>query len=104
MSTDAKTYVADPAAPLELKGDYCPVCGFFEVDYTAEAGSICGACGTELGFNDQSLSHAELYREWVSQGCPWFDTGMPEPPNWRAHCQVLIQALPPVPAPTRENK
>lgn len=72
--------------------EYCPVCGFYDDEYRADYGSICGACGTELGVSDRVLSHADLFRRWVVAGCPFFDQDMLEPPRWRAHCVVLQQA------------
>lgn len=67
----------------------CLVCGyegdaqFYPRDYM-----ICGCCGTEFGYDDRVLDHAELRRLWVLAGCPWFDADEPRPETWDPYIQL----------------
>jgi hypothetical protein len=68
-------------------GDYtCPVCEWahlsespFEPTY-----EICPQCGVEFGYDDFTLSHAELRERWVAAGRPWFSTVIRPPARQRA--------------------
>ena len=60
-----------------------------------EAGSIrprpvCPACGTEFEVDDRYRSCAELRRDWISIGAPWFSSFEPPPPNWHAIQRALL--------------
>jgi hypothetical protein len=49
----------------------CPVCG--EVEDLCKW-NICHGCGTEFGYDDSFLSHAELRERWMAAGSPrWID-------------------------------
>lgn len=45
----------------------CPVCEY-AMDAPAADYNICSSCGTEFGFDDRSLSHADLRQEWIARG------------------------------------
>lgn len=49
----------------------CPVCDW-DMESPAKDYSICSQCGTELGYDDQVLTHAQLREEWIAKGRPFF--------------------------------
>lgn len=49
----------------------CPVCGY-GMKFPASDFHICPCCGTEFGYDDAVLSHAELREEWIGAGSKWF--------------------------------
>lgn len=59
----------------------CPVCGF-QMDYPAKDYHICPCCGNEFGYNDFSRSHAELRKDWIEAGMPWFSDSNNQPEGW----------------------
>jgi hypothetical protein len=66
----------------------CPVCGFENMPFPPEDHNICSCCGTEFGYHDLLLSHAELRRRWLERGAVWFSARMPPPADWSATDQV----------------
>ena len=62
----------------------CPVCGFDKMPFPAINHNICSCCGTEYGYHDLRLSHAELRDRWISAGAKWFSTRMQQPAGWSA--------------------
>jgi len=65
----------------------CPVCGYAMEDIPADY-NICPCCGTEFGYNDAGISHAELREEWVKRGALWWSPVDPPPPGWNAAEQL----------------
>ncbi|WP_208855154.1 hypothetical protein [Leptospira alexanderi] len=71
----------------------CPVCGF-ELDFLPWEGlnpsfGICPCCGIQFGYTDatpegEGKEQQARYRKWwISQGMPWQDYGVTDPPpNW----------------------
>jgi hypothetical protein len=60
----------------------CPVCGYDRLELPPQNYSICACCGTEFGYDDRLLTHAQLRREWIERGFPWFDADEPRPARW----------------------
>lgn len=65
----------------------CPVCGYpglseAPYDGTSPSFEICPSCGTEFGYEDATRSHAELRKAWIEDGCRWWSTFQPSPPDW----------------------
>jgi len=48
---------------------------------------ICPSCGTEFWNDDEDKSHAELRREWVVSGAPWFFGDSPA--GWNPWIQLM---------------
>jgi len=55
--------------------------------------NICSCCGTEFGYHDLRLSHAELRKAWIARGAPWFSQRMPKPEGWNARKQIDTMLL-----------
>jgi hypothetical protein len=67
----------------------CLVCGYDgDAEFYPRDYMICGCCGTEFGYDDRVLSHADLRLRWVDSGCPWFDEDEPKPLNWDPYEQL----------------
>lgn len=66
----------------------CPVCGYKELADPPQDYEICACCGTEFGYHDFTLSHAELRQRWLEAGAPWFDYTSPPPADWDPHTQL----------------
>lgn len=66
----------------------CPVCGFGATPFPPEHHNICSCCGTEFGYHDFRLSHADLRRSWIDSGAPWFSTSLPPPAGWSPLRQI----------------
>ena len=60
----------------------CAVCGYDRMERPPESFHICPCCGTEFELDDHATSHAELRKNWVLRGSPWFSRATPSPPNW----------------------
>ena len=60
----------------------CPVCGYRDLPEPPENFSICPSCGTEFGFDDAGVSHAELRYRWMAHFVPWFSRYRPRDPSW----------------------
>src|ERR1700682_4785983 len=66
----------------------CPVCGFEKMPFPPEDNNICSCCGTEFGYHDLRFSHADLRRQWLAKGSPWFSTRMSPPFGWNPTAQI----------------
>jgi predicted RNA-binding Zn-ribbon protein involved in translation (DUF1610 family) len=72
----------------------CPVCGYADLgerprdDDGWASFEICSSCGTEFGYDDATVSHAELRKRWLSGGCIWWATWEKSPSNWDAQRQL----------------
>jgi hypothetical protein len=71
----------------------CPVCGFTGMPFLPEDNNICSCCGTEFGYDDLRSSHADLRREWVRRGMPWFSTRLGPPIGWSPNDQLNALSL-----------
>lgn len=60
----------------------CPVCGYNRLRYPPDDYTICPSCGTQFGYTDANVSHAQLLREWLLRGHPWHSNVTPPPPGW----------------------
>lgn len=49
---------------------------------------ICPSCGTQFGYDDATLTHAELREEWIGLGAPWVSRVTPKPVYWNATQQL----------------
>jgi hypothetical protein len=67
----------------------CPVCGYNRLEFPPVNYSICACCGTEFGYDDRVLTHAQLTMEWVNKGYPWFDEAENKPVGWNADMQLI---------------
>ncbi len=65
-----------------------PVCGFEQMPFPAEDHNICSCCGTEFGYHDLRLSHAELRCLWQAKGARWLSKRVPQPEGWNAQNQL----------------
>jgi hypothetical protein len=66
----------------------CPVCGFDKMPFPPKDNNICSCCGTEFGYHDLRLSHADLRAQWIAKGAPWFSKRMPKPDGWNPIAQL----------------
>lgn len=66
----------------------CPVCGFNKMPFPPEDHNICSCCGTEFGYHDFRLSHADLRRSWIESGAHWFSAKMAPPAGWNSLRQI----------------
>jgi hypothetical protein len=77
----------------------CPVCGYPSLGEPhvdpmgSPTYSICPCCGIEFGYDDAQKSHAELRREWVSRGSPWWSKHEKPPPGWSAEDQLRAAGM-----------
>jgi hypothetical protein len=69
--------------------DYvCPVCGYDRLDEPAYDSfgcatyNICPCCGTEFGYDDSTVAHAELRKKWISEGKLWWSKHQLKPNDW----------------------
>ncbi len=60
----------------------CPVCGYDQLEDPPRDYNICESCGTEFGYHDANISHAELRRRWIVEGALWHDRRIPPPSHW----------------------
>lgn len=65
----------------------CPVCAYPALAYPPDNYHICPCCGTEFGNDDQYRTNAELRKEWIVNGGPWF-FGSP-PQGWNPWVQLI---------------
>lgn len=70
----------------------CPVCKYPNLRKPPKDFLICPSCGTEFGYSDSAISHAELRRRWVAQGARWSSTVIPQPKWWNGYQQLLLAA------------
>jgi hypothetical protein len=81
----------------------CPVCGFdglTEEPYDKHGCAsfdICPSCGTEYGNTDFNVSHKELRKKWVENGCKWYSKSKSKidekPADWDPHQQLQKAGL-----------
>jgi hypothetical protein len=65
----------------------CPVCLFDGMRYPPANHFVCSCCGTQFGYMDLVLSHAELRDHWVEGGAHfWSPSQMPD--GWTATGQL----------------
>lgn len=73
-----------------MNGNYnCPVCGFDKLVHPPERFYICPCCGTEFGYDDATLSHPDLRREWINNGLEWFSDAINPPVGWNPIVQLI---------------
>jgi hypothetical protein len=70
-------------------GFVCPVCGYPGMRFPPADEHICPCCGTEFGYDDFTLSHADLRKEWRVGGYQWFSSSIAPPPHWNPVQQLL---------------
>ena len=68
--------------------NYSPVCGY-ALPYQAADFHICPSCGTEFGYDDSGVSHAELRDRWIATGPSWWSPVTPVPPDWNPILQLM---------------
>lgn len=44
--------------------------------------AMCECCGTEFGYDDLQVSHAQLRQQWITSGATWWSPDFPAPPGW----------------------
>ena len=72
----------------------CPVCGFTGLtvppydELDCPSYEICPCCGTEFGYDDASLTHAELRKRWIQDGMKWYSRHSGPPRGWNAQQQL----------------
>ena len=71
----------------------CPVCAYNKLEFPPTNYTICACCGTEFGYDDRVVTHSDLTRNWVVQGCPWFDEDEQKPVGWNAYMQLIAGGL-----------
>lgn len=67
----------------------CPVCAYDKLEFPPTDFTICACCGTEFGYDDRAMTHAQLTMKWVAAGYPWFDEDEPKPMGWNAELQLI---------------
>jgi hypothetical protein len=71
----------------------CPVCGYAGLEFPPKNFSICACCGTEFGYDDRMLTHAELTEAWINGGFRWFDVDEQKPQGWNPYNQLYAAKL-----------
>jgi hypothetical protein len=72
----------------------CPVCGYAGLDeapydeFGCSSFGICPCCGTEFGYDDSSVTHANLRKKWVSGGMLWCSSRLVAPRGWDPVAQM----------------
>jgi hypothetical protein len=67
----------------------CPVCGYNRLVHEPREGTICPSCYTEFGYDDTTLTPAELRQEWLANGPRWEGVNvMPRPYDWQPYEQL----------------
>jgi len=72
----------------------CPVCGYSHLDEAAYDGfgcasyNICPCCGTEFGYDDSVVAHADLRKKWISNGMQWWSKHQLKPDGWDPNKQL----------------
>jgi hypothetical protein len=67
----------------------CPVCGYYRLTSPPMNFAICPCCYTEFGYDDTTLSHAQLRQEWIRKGMPWEGVNVEPPPHgWNPYAQL----------------
>jgi hypothetical protein len=65
----------------------CPVCGYDKLKGLPEDFNICPCCGTEFGYDDHTVSHAELRQRWIDEGRQWWSSYTKPPADWNPEKQ-----------------
>ena len=83
---------ASPSAVTPATRFTCPVC--YWPDLTTEpldmSYNICPCCGTEFGYDDFTLTHAQLRERWIDGGCVFWSSDQDRKPvNWNGVRQLL---------------
>ncbi|THF66294.1 hypothetical protein E6C76_05480 [Pseudothauera nasutitermitis] len=66
----------------------CPVCGYPCLDEAAyddfgcPSYNICPCCGTEFGYDDSVVAHADLRKKWISNGMQWWSRNQIKSNGW----------------------
>ncbi len=66
----------------------CPVCRYPDLNEAAYDGfgcasyNICPCCGTEFGYDDSTVAHADLRKKWISEGMQWWSKHQLKPTDW----------------------
>ena len=71
----------------------CPVCGYNKLRRPADNFQICPSCGTEFGYMDATLSHAQLRQRWLDSGALWHSRRVPPPYQWNGYGQLIRAGL-----------
>ncbi len=77
----------------------CPVCGFGGLTSAPYDPSgcasfdLCPCCGTEFGYDDASVTHHKLRRQWLVAGAPWRSSCVGMPEGWNAVEQLQASGL-----------
>lgn len=58
--------------------------------------ALCPCCGTEFGYDDCTLSHELLRKEWLKGGPEWFSPNTPKPNSWNWYTQLYNAGLVPL--------
>lgn len=66
----------------------CPVCGYGQLSDPPLNFTICPSCGTEFGYDDAFVNHAELRIQWLRNGARWWSPVDRPPADWDAYIQV----------------
>jgi len=72
----------------------CLVCGYDSLDeppydeFGCSSFEICPCCGTEFGYDDSSVKHAELRGKWINTGKKWWSNNVSKPEDWDAEKQL----------------
>src|ERR1700745_2695211 len=81
----------------------CPVCGYAGLgeapydEFGCASFGICPCCGTEFGYDDSSVAHADLRKKWVSGGMLWWSNRLLAPRGWDPVAQMRRAELDVVP-------
>jgi hypothetical protein len=76
----------------------CPVCGHpldepaYDEHGCASFG-ICPCCGTQFGYDDATLHHANLRTIWIESGARWWSRAQKPPLGWDAYAQMRAAGL-----------
>jgi hypothetical protein len=74
---------------VAVQYDNCPVCGFADMPYAPVPYNVCPCCGTEFGVADYYSNPAELRRNWIAAGKPWFSDLRKPRKGWSASLQLI---------------
>jgi hypothetical protein len=71
----------------------CPVCGLDKLPKPLEEFDICPCCGTEFGYDDLSMNHAQLRLRWINAGANWWSETTLPPAMWSPITQLTKAEL-----------
>ena len=78
-----------PAGDVMMSTYRCPVCGYTGLLNAPANHEICPSCGTEFDYDDISVRHDELRRDWLAKGSPWFSRATVPPSDWNPITQLV---------------